>query len=91
MNKYSFDYVWLDCVYYVDAEVLEHGTVALDDDTESDTFEPKEDPVFGLTISDCWGEELEYADDILIDVATQIACNLYWFEISLDNPCEEDN
>lgn len=83
MNNYSFDFEWLDRVYYVDAEVLEDGLFGLDD-AESDTFIPKEDPIFGLTISDCWGEELEYADDILIDVATQIACNLYWFELSLE-------
>jgi len=85
MNNYSFDFEWLDKVYYVDAEVLEHGTVALDGDPESDTFEPKEDPIFGFTITDCWGEELEYADDILIDVATQIACNLYWFSLEETN------
>jgi len=81
MNNYSFDFEWLDRLYYVDAEVLEDGTLAVDDNPESNTFEPKEDPVFGLTIGDCWGEELEYADDILVDIATQIANNLYWYSM----------
>ena len=88
MNLYTFDFEWLDRLYYVDAQVLEDGVVALDDDMEGQFFEPKEDPIFGLTISDCWGEELEYADDILVDVATQIACNLYWFELSLEHYTE---
>jgi hypothetical protein len=77
---YSFDFEWLDSIYYVDAEVLEDGLFAGCDEE----FIPVEQPVFGLTITDSTGEELEYADDILVDVATQIACNLYWFELSLD-------
>ena len=80
MNLYNFDFEWLGSIYYVDAEVLEDGLFAGDDDE----FIPVEQPVFGLTITDSTGEELEYADDILVDVATQIACNLYWFELSLD-------
>jgi hypothetical protein len=89
MTNYSFDFEWLDRLYYVDAEVLEEGLFT--DDYEGEGFVPVEQPIFGLTISDCWGEELEYADDILVDVATQIACNLYWFELCLDDPFEESN
>lgn len=87
MNLYNFDFEWLDSVYYVDAEVLEDGLFAGDDDE----FIPVEQPVFGLTITDSTGEELEYADDILVDVATQIACNLYWFELSLEHYTEGED
>lgn len=80
MNLYNFDFEWLGSIYYVDAEVLEDGLFTGDDDE----FIPVEQPFFGLTITDSTGEELEYADDILVDVAIQIACNLYWFELSLD-------
>lgn len=87
--EYNFDFEWLDSVYYVDAEVLEDGLYRSVNGGE--WFDPLEQPVFGFTITDHKGEELEYADDILIDVATQIACNLYWFELSLyDHPEEDD-
>lgn len=79
--NYSFDFEWLDDVYYVDAEVIKHGEA----DTETDgSFTPMEQPIFGITITDCCGEELEYADDILVDIATQILNNLYWFEMQME-------
>jgi hypothetical protein len=81
MNTYSFDFEWLDDVYYVDAEVIEDGLFTGDDEE----FLPVEQPIFGITISDHKGNELEYADDILVDIATQILNNLYWFELSLDS------
>ena len=77
--NYSFDFEWLDDVYYVDAEVIEDGLFTGDDEE----FLPVEQPIFGITITDCCGEELEYADDILVDIATQILNNLYWFEIQM--------
>ena len=80
MNTYSFDFEWLDEVYYVDAEVLEDGLFS----AEGDDFIPCEQPIFGITLTDHKGEELEYADDILVDVATQILINLYWFELELE-------
>jgi hypothetical protein len=80
MNTYSFDFEWLDDVYYVDAEVIEDGLFTGDDEE----FLPVEQPIFGITITDCCGEELEYADDILVDIATQILNNLYWFEIQME-------
>lgn len=81
MNTYSFDFEWLDELYYVDAEVIEDGLFTGDDEE----FLPVEQPIFGITISDHKGNELEYADDILVDIATQILNNLYWFELSLDS------
>ena len=79
MKTYSFDFEWLDELYYVDAEVIEDGLFTGDDDE----FLPVEQPIFGITISDHKGNELEYADDILVDIATQILNNLYWFEIQM--------
>ena len=80
MNTYSFDFEWLDDVYYVDAQVIEDGLFTGDDEE----FIPVEQPVFGITITNCCGEELEYADDILVDIATQILNNLYWFEMQME-------
>lgn len=79
MNTYSFDFEWLDELYYVDAEVIEDGLFTGDDEE----FLPVEQPIFGITISDHKGNELEYADDILVDIATQILNNLYWFELQM--------
>ena len=79
MNTYSFDFEWLDEIYYVDAEVIEDGLFTGDDEE----FLPVEQPIFGITISDHKGNELEYADDILVDIATQILNNLYWFELQM--------
>ena len=80
MNTYNFDFEWLDDVYYVDAQVIENGLFTGDDEE----FIPVEQPVFGITITNCCGEELEYADDILVDIATQILNNLYWFEMQME-------
>ena len=80
MNTYSFDFEWLDELYYVDAEVIEDGLFTGDDDE----FLPVQQPIFGITISDHKGNELEYADDILVDIATQILNNLYWFELQME-------
>ena len=77
--NYSFDFEWLDELYYVDAEVIEDGLFTGDDEE----FLPTEQPIFGITISDHKGNELEYADDILVDIATQILNNLYWFELQM--------
>jgi len=78
MNTYSFDFEWLDEVYYVDAEVLEDGLFTTED------FIPCEQPIFGITLTDHKGEELEYADDDLVNVATQVLNALYWFELELE-------
>lgn len=78
MNSYNFDFEWLDKVYFVDAEVIKHGEA----DVDEEGFTPLEQPTFGITIMDDNGSELEYADDILVDIAIQILNNLYWLSYS---------
>jgi len=87
MQSYQTDLEWQGKVYFLDGDVLEDGLFTSDDYGES--FFPAEQPVWGITITNCWGEELEYADDDLVHVATQILNALYWFELSLDDDLKE--
>lgn len=79
MNSYQTDLEWQGKVYFIDGDVLDQGFLV----TDNYGFIPMEQPTWGITITTSDGEELEYADDDLVHVATQILNSLYWFELSL--------
>lgn len=82
MSDYSTDLEWLGEVYYVDGDVLEDGLWSVvDPNADVWEFDPLEQPKWGITITNSEGEELEYADDDLVNVATQVLNALYWFEL----------
>lgn len=87
MQSYQTDLEWQGKVYFLDGDVLEDGLFTSDD--YEGGFFPVEQPVWGITITGSTGEELEYADDDLVHVATQILNALYWFELSLDDDLKE--
>lgn len=86
MQSYQTDLEWQNKMYFIDGDVLEDGLFTSDDYNEG--FIPVEQPTWGITITDCWGEELEYADDDLVHVATQVLNALYWFDLSIDSELE---
>lgn len=89
MKSYQTDLEWQNKTYFVDGDVLEDGLFIIRKPSgEEWEFDPLEQPKWGITITDCWGEELEYADDDLVYVATQVLNALYWFELSLEKELE---